>query len=351
MKLKNKSNKTAINSITTGPRQTNMELLRIIAMFMVLAVHANFYALGTPTQDSIEIDPLASATRIILCTTCCMCVNIFILISGWFSIRPSIKGFCKFAFQCLYFSVGIYCVTLIIGIDTFNLTGLAQVFFLSKWDWFIKAYIGLYIIAPALNALVEKTTQKQLKYFLISFYLFQTIYSIRGSAPFICSGYSTFSFIGLYILGRYLNINTSQSISRKILLLLIILPILITSTIYFFDAKHNTFLFSGMCMSYANPIMIVAAVSLMLLFANIKLRYNKFINFISASAFAAYLFHYDPHILQVWFCKISKFLFDNYDGILCISLEFLFLIVIFTISVILDQPRKFLWKKVSILIR
>lgn len=30
-------------------RQSNIELLRIIAMFMVLAVHANYWSLGTPS--------------------------------------------------------------------------------------------------------------------------------------------------------------------------------------------------------------------------------------------------------------------------------------------------------------
>ena len=32
----------AIQSITAGPRQSNFEVLRIIAMTMVLMVHANF---------------------------------------------------------------------------------------------------------------------------------------------------------------------------------------------------------------------------------------------------------------------------------------------------------------------
>lgn len=36
------------------PRLSNIELLRIIAMFMVLGVHANFYALGTPTGATIK---------------------------------------------------------------------------------------------------------------------------------------------------------------------------------------------------------------------------------------------------------------------------------------------------------
>lgn len=334
---------TPINSITAGPRrQTNMELLRILAMFLVLAVHANFYALGTPTASTIAANPVASATRIILCVICCMCVNLFILISGYFSIKPSLKGFGKFAFQCLYFTIGIYVVMLILGKSSISVVNIARCFFFTDWDWFVKAYIGLYIIAPALNALVEKASKNQMKYFLISFYLFQTIYSIRGSASFIESGYSTFSFIGLYMIGRYLNKYGIGKVSTKCLVAAVAIPILLTSAVYYFDARHDTFMFSGMCLSYANPIMIIAASALILLFARMKVKYNRTVNFISASAFAAYLFHYDPHILLTY-CKISQNIFADFNGIGCLAVEFCFIVCVFALSVILDQPRKLLW--------
>lgn len=345
-----KSVLSSINSIATSPcRQTNMELLRILAMFLVLAVHANFYSLGTPTSETIANDPAASATRIVLCVTCCMCVNLFILISGWFSIKPSLQGFGKFVFQCLYFSIGIYAIMLLFGKAQLNVLEISRCFYFTPWDWFVKAYIGLYIITPALNALAEKISKRQLEYFLISFYLFQTLYSVRGSAAFIESGYSTFSFIGLYMIGRYLNKYGLSNISNSKLFAGVVIPIILTSSVYFFDASKDTFIFSGMCLSYANPIMIIAAAALTLFFGRLNVRYNRYINFISASAFAAYLFHYDPHILD-YFCTISQKIYADFNGLCCIGLEVAFIISVFIISVILDQPRKYLWKKINELI-
>ncbi len=32
-----------INSITIGPRQSNFELLRILAMFLVIVIHVDFF--------------------------------------------------------------------------------------------------------------------------------------------------------------------------------------------------------------------------------------------------------------------------------------------------------------------
>lgn len=328
-------------------RQTNIELLRILAMLLVLAVHANFYALGTPNATTIATDPVPSATRIILCVTCCMCVNLFILISGYFSIKPSLRGFCKFFFQCLYFTVGIYVVMLFVGESSFNLINISRCFFLTDWDWFVKAYMGLYIISPALNALVEKASKKELQYFLISFYLFQTIYSIRGSASFIECGYSTFSFIGLYMIGRYLSKYGFDKVTTQKLVVAVILPILLTSTVYYFDASKNTFMFSGMCLSYANPVMIIAASAVLLLFTRMKMRYNRMVNFISASTFAAYLFHYDPHILVKYFCKMSQIIYADFNGISCLGVETIFVISVFIFSVILDQPRRLIWRKID----
>lgn len=338
------------NTIATGlHRHTNMELLRILAMFLVLSVHANFYALGSPTAITISENPIASATRIVLCVTCCMCVNLFILISGWFSIKPSLRGFCKFAFQCLYFSLGIYAVMILTNNAQLSLLDVSRCFYFTQWDWFVKAYIGLYIIAPALNAFVEKISKKQLQLFLVSFYLFQTLYSVRGSAVFIESGYSTFSFIGLYMIGRYLGKYGLPSIRNKQLIAAVAVPTLFTSVVYYFDAMRDTFMFSGMCLSYANPIMIVAAAAFTLLFGRLNVRYNRYINFISASAFAAYLFHYDPHILD-YFCTNSQKIYATFNGLSCIGLEMVFIVIVFAISVILDQPRKYLWNKINELI-
>lgn len=331
-------------SIRNNQRQTNMEMLRILAMFLVLAVHANFYSLGTPTAETISANPLASATRIVLNVASCMCVNIFVLISGWFSIKPSLRGFSKFVFQCLYFSIGIYAFMLFTGHAKISFLDISRCFYFTTYDWFVKSYIGLYIIAPALNALVEKTTKKQLQYFIISFYIFQTLYSIRGSATFIESGYSTFSFIGLYMIGRYLSKFGLPAVSNKLLIAAVIFPIILTSTVYFFDAGKDAFMFSGMCLSYANPVMIMAAAALTLLFGRMKIKFIPFVNFVSASAFAAYLFHYDPNILMAYFCKTSQSIFSDFNGLICLSVEFLFVISVFAISVILDQPRKYIWR-------
>jgi surface polysaccharide O-acyltransferase-like enzyme len=81
-------------------RQSNFELLRIIAMFMVLILHADFQALGAPDKAELIKFPLAATIKVIFEMACIVAVNVFVLISGWFGIRPSVKGISKFIFQC-----------------------------------------------------------------------------------------------------------------------------------------------------------------------------------------------------------------------------------------------------------
>ena len=69
-----------------------------------------------------------------------------------------------------------------------DIVGGASILLLKQWDyWFVKAYMGLYLFAPVINSFIENASKKQVQIFLISFYLFQTVYawiSPNGAAFF-----------------------------------------------------------------------------------------------------------------------------------------------------------------------
>ncbi len=117
-------------------------------MFMILVVHADFWLLGLPTLAEFHAAPAGTWTRILIESASIGCVNIFILISGWFSIRVSVRGFCSFLFQCAFFLLGFYLLMIMAGQEQPGLRQLAPYLCFTKANWFIKAYIGLYILAP-----------------------------------------------------------------------------------------------------------------------------------------------------------------------------------------------------------
>lgn len=199
-------------------RLSSIELLRIIAMLLVLVIHANQW------NDKIQLlnlreNPVSSVTTIFLQTLSCVCVNVFVLISGWFRIKFSYKGLFRFIFQCLFFLCGIYTVMVCLQLKDFNVQGIMGCFFLLKWNWFIKVYLLLYIISPILNRFIENTNRKELERILLLFYLFQTVYGFLTDAAFFFEwGLSLTSFVGLYLLAQYVrkyHYNNESSVVNK----------------------------------------------------------------------------------------------------------------------------------------
>jgi surface polysaccharide O-acyltransferase-like enzyme len=142
-----------INSITIGPRQSNFELLRILAMFLVIVIHADFLSTGLPSPENYYADWLPVTTKVLFESISIVCVNVFILISGWFGIRSSVKSFSQFAFQCLFFYVGLYMLFLIKGDAELSIRGIAQCLCLTK-QFFYENYSGLSCLAVMGAALV-----------------------------------------------------------------------------------------------------------------------------------------------------------------------------------------------------
>ena len=78
---------------TRSVRQSNIELLRIVAIFLVMVAHCNgFMAEGhIPSMTDGNVDAVVIC-RNIIASLASICVVLFVLISGWFSIKPNFKS-------------------------------------------------------------------------------------------------------------------------------------------------------------------------------------------------------------------------------------------------------------------
>lgn len=327
-------------------RESNFETLRIIAMFLVLIVHADYGALGAPTQADITHNPVDSIGRIVFEALSFSCVNIFILISGYFGIKPNIKSFLNFIFQCLFFYVGIYLICTFSGIITFNIKDFIRSIAMIKTSWFIYSYIGLYILAPVINSYIKTSTEKQFRNTIIFFYIFQTIYGFIffSSASFFKDGYSAISFIGLYMLARYVklypNKYTTLGIEKDCFVILssIILLATIEFVFIYFKIPQPNY-------SYINPLVIISALYTLLAFSKFKFN-NKFINWTAASCFAVFLTHCNNIIYYGYYLPGMKYIYDQTNGLTYLLTTFCILLLIFTISVLIDKIRILIWNKV-----
>lgn len=328
-------------------RASNIELLRLLAMFLVLVVHADFFSIGAPVQEDTIAAPINTFFRFFFESMSIVCVNVFVLISGWFGIRPKASSFCNFIFQCLFFLIGIYVVLLLLGLTTLSVRGLAGCLVMLEWNWFIKAYIGLYILAPVLNAFADNADRETYKKVLWAFFIFQTIYSwVCNGAVFFEGGYSTMSFIGLYLLARYLNLYPLKKITPPICIGTYCVVTIILTIIGFLSMRLGFDFISGRMYSYVNPLVIVSALSLLLFFNGIKLK-NRFVNWCAASCFAIFLLHTNPNICLPYFKPFVLRLYSDYNGVECLLAIFVFLFVVGLVSILIDQIRKVFWKVIA----
>lgn len=188
-------------------RESGIELLRIIAMLMVMFVHADFLAIGAPNSADIVNNVADASVRVWIQTLTMCCVDIFVLISGWFSINPKIKSVSAFLFQCLFFYFGIYIVLMLLGQTSLSVKGIKICIVATKLNWFIKSYLFLYILAPVLNIYVQQVDRKTQRNVLLAFYSMLFVYGWLFDATYeIAYGCSTLSFIGLYLTARYIRV-------------------------------------------------------------------------------------------------------------------------------------------------
>lgn len=329
------------SSLQDKVRLSNIELLRIIAMVLVIVVHSDFFSLGVPTLDDLQHAAVPTLVRVFIQSLSICCVNIFVLISGYFGIRPKSKNLASFIYQILFFFILIYFCCVLTGVSKFGVYGIMQCFCLTPSNWFVKAYFLLFILSPVLNAFVDLNNRRLHRNVLIGFFLIQTIYGNLHAANFFANGYGPISFIGLYLLGRYIFLYRPKFTAFKAVYDLIIyftcaLLLTVFSTILISNDKNC----DAILFTYINPLVILEALALLLFFSKLKFRSDT-INRIAASAFAVYLFHANPNILNRFFKESIIQIYSNSSGIYTILYIAAFNTAIFVISVFIDKLRKY----------
>ena len=125
------SNKYAtIDSSVPVKRQSNIELLRILGLFVILCHH---YVVNSGIMQNI--DPVVNRGGYWFLSYWGMWgktgINIFILISGYFMCKSdlAIKRYCKVTFKIYFYNFIIYIVLFLIGYETFDFKRIYKLLF------------------------------------------------------------------------------------------------------------------------------------------------------------------------------------------------------------------------------
>jgi surface polysaccharide O-acyltransferase-like enzyme len=309
-------------------------------MVMILFLHADFLATGAPSRADFAASPVESFGKNLIEALTIIAVNAFVLLSGWFGLRPKLSRFFELVFQVVF--INVLCVVTLefMGEDISVDDAIRDIFMVDNAQWFVKTYLLLYLISPVLNKFVEHATKKEYKILLITYLCFQSIYGwYFKTVEELIYGYSLSSFIIIYLIGRYLRIHAEEwrnRLSRAIcwggyFLLSLMISGIASSRLHI----------EGDAYSYTSPLVLLSSVAFVLAFSKMKFS-SRSINWIAQSCLAVYLLHMNkfvaPHFLKILSDMYKDYGFVHYWGLVAgISLG------IFFVAVIVDKARIIVW--------
>jgi hypothetical protein len=258
-------------------RDSNLELLRIVAMSMILIHHFLLFVI-TPEYD-LRVYTLFNP--FFYCG-----VNLFFLISGWFGIKLSVKGLVKIIGLVLLFTLLNYGLMCLVGQEVTSKNIIKTLLFpISSCNyWFMRVYVFLMLVSPLVNQGLNAFDLKRLRLFILAFSAF-TFYSCGiGHNSTNLDGYNFVNALYLYCLAHYLRRDEfiRGKLSKKTCIVgyfLIIMFCSLAFTYYF-----------GVCnyIGYNSVFMITASMLLFLFFTKLEFQ-SQIVNFVSTSALGCYL--------------------------------------------------------------
>ena len=280
-------------------RQSGLELLRIIAMIMIVLHHFVLYS-------GLELNSLSSnLSADILKNGGKLGVNIFVLISAYFMVNKKFKWsrVLNIVLQTLFYTIAIFIIFLAFDgeIVKFNQRSFLENFFPLLYDkyWFVTAYVLLLLVSPILNLAIKNMSEKlhlticiALTCLLVLFPYFNML--VINEAIDVPLTNSIVWFIALYFIGAYIGLHVAElSSTSKAKLVLLLLTSIIFQIVYTIIVDTRE--------SWADRAIgnTSIAIILLLFFKDLKFR-NKFVNSVAVTTFGVYLIHENPYIRGWW---------------------------------------------------
>lgn len=333
-------------------RESNIELLRLMVMAFIVLHHFIFHGLGQYRYMAFNEEPLLSPWQINLAfiadSFLIAAVNVFVLISGYFSIKFKAKSFVKLLaitsfFAMLCFSYFIATNGPIGGVIGSVLRVFQRGIFVitNQTYWFIQLYFILMFLSGPINIYVENSSKKSLLS-TIGILAFINIYiGWIHQVDFVKDGYNILNFVMLYLIGRYIKLYHNVELSKRTDVLIYLVSSIITAcyACALFRTGKNPYL--AFC--YNSPFVIISAIAIFIFFSKLHFS-NKAINYLASSCLAIYLMQ-DGGIN---FYQQIKDLFLQYglDYHLLMML-FVFFVISMTIPLLIDKIRFLLFGKVE----
>jgi surface polysaccharide O-acyltransferase-like enzyme len=304
-------------------RQLNYEILRIVAMLMIITAH--YVSKGGFIGDPESLNMTATNYLSWLVYGFCMAsVNVYVFISGYFGIGDGknnkttnvIERPLKIWKQVFFYTVVIGIISMVVGIQTVDKYQIVNYIFpvIMEHYWFVTAYILLCLFMPFLNAGFNSMDKKQTKMIIIVMIVLLSVAKtiIPMHLPWDNSGCDVLWLVLLYLTGAYIRRYGIKILENRYLgvilyvlsALMLFVSFVVIRMIYLKTGKFGDFISYGYCLNFF--FSYTAAIGLFMAFAEKEEvsgkheKFRKLILMFSGATFGVYLIHEHLNIRYLW---------------------------------------------------
>lgn len=343
-------------------RIASIELLRILAMMMVVMLHyLSKGGLLTPLTE--EFGP-GAYTAWLLEAFSIVAVNVYMLISGYFLVESGFKPgrLAELICQVLFYSLLVPLVMMAVGVlEPGQLTVYRLLQYLLPGQmvhyWFITAYLIMYLFAPVLAVGVKQLGRRQLEVILVLLLLF---FSVSKSVLPVQlevdnQGYDGLWFLCVFLVAAYMRlygIPFLQKGKRALLCylagcLLICGLTMGVRLVYLRTGRLGNFIHAPY--DYNHILNLFAAIALFYAFSNWKLSgeglAGRLILRIAPCTLGVYLLHEHIELRTLWPLWLGATLECGLPALIIRAL--CGVLLVFTVGILVDMARGTLFKLVK----
>lgn len=312
-------------------RHSNIELLRIYAMFFIVWGHiwaAKIDSASAPFLAHLLVNSVGIGV-----------VDIFILITGYFLIQRqefTLVRFFKILFEVMFYNFIIVAVAVALG----KAPGKDLVICLfplapTKFNaWFVSQYLALILIQPFISRFVPALTRTQYRALLCVLLLLTTVLVPGFPLGYLySSSWKVSWFITLFLAGGYIRIYGIPQLHRWIYVSLFVAMSIVWTMSYFFGPAE---------IGYNSLLTFCVAVLLLCIALKFDIGSVRAVNWISSSTFAAYLIHQNFYMIKTFSWLIPTPMGTGFTAVLLSGL--LYMSIFFMAMVLVDKVRIAIFK-------
>ncbi len=350
-------------------RQSNFELLRIVAIFFIIIWHLIVH--GKVLEGLHE--PYTFISNVIAAFVI-VHVNSLILVTGYFNGN---KKEVKKSRALKYLGTGwLYNAIFLLIIIYFNLKTFTHIEIMEdlllisdETYWFLNCYVILFMLIPFLNRVTEKMSEKEFFHFLLVQIVCLCFIPVISNGRFISNnGYTIIHFVVMYYIGsffkkypvkdNYYFKNFSNKQLRWIFFFSFIMIALTRLSIFYLGEKIGMLNSSIGCYwsynikkaftSYPDPLVILQSCAFFLFFETLSIK-SKFINFMASTSLGIYLVHDNHNFKNIIFNYLNV---TRYGASMkTLLMLFVAAIIIYFGSFIVEIIRMYLAKLITLLFK